>query len=65
MLDVAQDPFIAAVHRTGLIIAFEEFFGRVQIFGDTLMLAKYCQKEWPSPKSDQIVADMIRDRGLN
>jgi hypothetical protein len=29
----------------------------MQIFGDTL--------EWPSPKRDQIVADMIRNRGLN
>jgi hypothetical protein len=36
MLDIAQDPFMAAVYRTGLIVALEEFFGRVQIFGDTL-----------------------------
>jgi hypothetical protein len=26
MLDVAQDPFMATVYRTGLIIALEEFF---------------------------------------
>jgi hypothetical protein len=48
MLDVAQDPFMAAVHRTGLIIALEEFFGRVQIFGNALTLAKYCQKSGPA-----------------
>ena len=40
MLDVAQDPFMAVVHRTGLIIALEEVFGRVQIFGNELTLAK-------------------------
>jgi hypothetical protein len=44
-LDIGQDPFMAAVYRTALIIALEEFFGRVQIFSDELTLAKYCQ-EW-------------------
>ena len=28
MLDVAQDPFMAHVYRTGLIIALEEFWSR-------------------------------------
>jgi hypothetical protein len=38
-----QDPLMAAVYRTTLVVALEEFFGRVQIFGDELTLAKYCQ----------------------
>jgi hypothetical protein len=38
---------------------------KVQIFGNELAFGKYCQKEWPSPKLDQIVADMVRNRGLN
>lgn len=41
-LDIAQDPFMAHVYRTALIVALEEFFGRVQIFGNELTLAKYC-----------------------
>jgi hypothetical protein len=45
---LAQDPFMATFYRTALIVALEEFFGRVQIFGDTLTLAKYCQKMCPS-----------------
>ena len=65
MLDVAQDPFMATVYRTGLIIALEEFFGRVQIFGSELTLAKYCQKEWPSERGNQAVAEMVRNRALN
>jgi hypothetical protein len=65
LLDIAQDPFMATVYRTALIIALEEFFGRVQSFGDTLALAKYCQKEWPSERIDQIVASMVRNRGIN
>ena len=65
MLDIAQDPFMAVVYRTALIIALEEFFGCVQIFGDELTLAKYCQKEWPTERMDQIVASMVRNRGLN
>jgi hypothetical protein len=65
MLDVAQDPFMASVYRTGLIVALEEFFGRVQIFGHELAFAKYCQKEWPSASADQAVAEMVRNRGLN
>jgi hypothetical protein len=65
MLDIAQDPFMATVYRTGLIIALEEFFGRVRIFGSELTLAKYCQKEWPSARADQAVSEMVRNRGLN
>jgi hypothetical protein len=44
MLDIAQDPFMATVYRTALVVALEEFFGHVQIFGDELTLTKYCQK---------------------
>jgi hypothetical protein len=33
MLDVAQDPFMATVYRTALVVALEKFFGRVRIFG--------------------------------
>jgi hypothetical protein len=56
---------MATVYRTGLIIALEEFFGRVQIFGDELTLAKYCQKERPTERGNQVVAEMVRSRGLN
>jgi hypothetical protein len=31
MLDIAQDSFMATVYRTGLTIALEEFFARVQV----------------------------------
>jgi hypothetical protein len=55
---------MADVCRTGLIIALEEFFGRVQIFGDRLTLAKYCQKEWPSDGIDRLVTDLMRSLGL-
>jgi hypothetical protein len=65
MLDVAQDPFMAAVYRKGLIVALEEFFGRVQVFGNELTLAKYCQEEWPSEGIGRLVADLMRTRGLN
>jgi hypothetical protein len=65
LLDIAQDPFMAAVCRTAFIVALEEFFGRVQIFSDALTLAKYCQKEWPNERLDQLVADVVRNRGLN
>jgi hypothetical protein len=53
------------MYRTALIVALEEFFGRVQIFGDTLTLAKYCQKEWPTERIDRLVAYLIRSRRLN
>jgi hypothetical protein len=65
VLDIGPDPFMAIVYRTGLIMAFEEFFGRVQSFGDALTLAKYCQKEWPSANIDRVVAALVRERGLN
>jgi hypothetical protein len=65
MLDIAQDPFMASAYRIALIVSLEDFFGRVQLFGDGLTLAKYCQKEWPGEKIDQLVADVIRSRGLN
>ena len=47
MLDTAQDAFMATAYRTALIVALEEFFGRVQVFGTDLALTKYCQKERP------------------
>jgi hypothetical protein len=58
LLDIAQDPFMATVYRTALIVALEEFFGA------DLALAKYCQKEWPSERAGQAVAEMVRNRGL-
>jgi hypothetical protein len=65
MLDIGQDSFMAIVYRTALIIALEEFFGRVQIFGNELTLAKYCAKEWPNERGNQVVAEMVWARGLN
>jgi hypothetical protein len=43
----------------------EEFFGWVQIFGNALTLAKYCQKEWPSEHMDRAVAEIMRERSIN
>jgi hypothetical protein len=37
----------------------------VQIFGDELAFAKYCQKEWPDERMNQVVAGIIHRRGLN
>jgi hypothetical protein len=34
-------------------MALETHFGRVQIFGDELAFAKYCQKEWPDERMNQ------------
>ena len=48
-----------------MIVALEEFFGRVQIFGNELTLAKYCQKEWPGERANQAVNEMVRNRRLN
>jgi hypothetical protein len=48
MLDIAQDSLMASAYQIALIVALEEFFGRVKIFGNELTLARYCQKEWPS-----------------
>jgi hypothetical protein len=64
MLDIAQDPFMANAYRIALVVSLEDFFGRVQVFGDGLTLAKYCQKEWPSERAGQAVAEMVRNRGL-
>lgn len=65
MLDVAPDPFVAAVYRTGPIIALEELLGRVQVFGDAPTLAKYWQREWPSECGKQASAEMMHNRWLN
>jgi hypothetical protein len=51
---------MATFYRTALIVALEEFFGRVQIFGDTLTLAKYCQKMCPGARGNQAAAEMVR-----
>jgi hypothetical protein len=40
MLDIAHESLMATVYWTTLIVALEEFFGRVQIF----TLAKYYQQ---------------------
>jgi hypothetical protein len=37
----------------------------VEVFGNELTLAKYCQKKRPSEKTDQAVAEMVRNRVLN
>jgi len=37
----------------------------VQIFGDELAFAKYCQKESPNENIDRVVASIARNRGLN
>jgi hypothetical protein len=34
MLDIAQDPFMVNAYRIALIVSLEDFFGRVQVFGD-------------------------------
>jgi hypothetical protein len=56
---------LAAIYRVALVFALEEFFGRVQIFGTELALAKYLQQMWPSEQGRQAVAEMVRNRGLN
>jgi hypothetical protein len=57
-------------NHTALIMALETYFGRVQIFGDELEFAKYCQKQWTAERADQAVAEtvqpvaeMVRNRG--
>jgi hypothetical protein len=40
-------------------------YGRVQIFGSELTLAKYCQQEWPTERGKQAIDEMVRNRGLN
>ena len=44
-----SDQIMANAYRIALIVSLEDLLGRVQVFGDTLTLAKYCQREWPSP----------------
>jgi hypothetical protein len=52
------------LRRIALIVALEEFFGRVQIFGSELAFAKYCRNEWPDERINQVVAGIINKRGL-
>jgi hypothetical protein len=47
LVGAESDPTLAAVYRMALVIALEEFFACVQIFGTELALAKYWQKKWP------------------
>jgi hypothetical protein len=56
---------MATFYRTALIVALEEFFGRVQIFGDMLTLAKYCQKMCPSERGNQAATEMVRNYRLD
>jgi hypothetical protein len=63
LVGAESDPMLATVYRIALVIALEEFFACVQIFGTELALAKYCQKKWPGGRIDQAVADLVR--GLN
>jgi hypothetical protein len=43
----------------------ETHFGRVQIFSDALVFAKYCKKEWPSERINEVVVDIIHSHGPN
>lgn len=61
----AQDPLLAQIDRTALIMTRETHFDRVRIFGNELAFAKYCQKEWPDERMNQVVAGIIRKRRLN
>jgi hypothetical protein len=63
ILDVTRNYTVACVNRMTLISCLEDHFARVQVFGTELALAKYCQKEWPSEHTDQVIAEM--KRGLN
>jgi hypothetical protein len=56
-----QDTLLAQVTRTTLIMALETNFGRVQVFSDELAFAKYCHKEWPKQRMDQVVANVMLD----
>jgi hypothetical protein len=51
--------------QSALIMALETGFARVQIFGDELAFAKYCQKQWRDERINQVVAGIIRKRTLN
>jgi glutamine cyclotransferase len=64
-LTYVQDMLVAQLHRTALIMALETDFGRVQIFSNEPAFAKYCQKEWQNHRVDQVVANIMRKRGLN
>jgi hypothetical protein len=65
LVGAESDPLLATVYRIALIIALEEFFSCVQIFGSELALAKYCQKKWAGGRINRVVANILRKRGLN
>jgi hypothetical protein len=60
-----EEPWFAKVNRQALIVCLEPLFARVQIFGDELAFAKYCQGQWPSDAINKVVSDIIKARGLN
>jgi hypothetical protein len=63
LVGAERDPMLATIYRIALVIALEEFFACVRIFGTELALAKYCQNKWPGGRIDQAVAELVR--GLN
>jgi hypothetical protein len=65
LVGAESDPMLVAVYRIALVIALEEFFACVQIFGTELALAKYCQQKWPGGRGKQALAETVRNRGLN
>jgi hypothetical protein len=65
MLSHVEEPWLGMVNRNALIVALEPCFARVQIFGDELAFAKYCQGQWPSDAMNKVVSNIIQARGLN
>jgi hypothetical protein len=59
-----QGTLLAQINPTALIMALETRFGRVQIFSDELAFAKYCLKERPDERMNQVVG-VFRKRGLD
>jgi len=52
MLDVAQDPFMTTVYRTGLIIALEEFWSRADFrqraYASQILPKRVAKRAWKS-----------------
>ena len=64
MLDIAQDLFVATAYRTALIVALEEFFG--SRFSTPIWRSpNTVRKNGPSERAGQVVAEKVRNRGLN
>jgi len=64
-LAYVQNILVAQINWTALIMALDTDFGRVQTFTEEPAFANYCQKEWPSQRMDQLVANIMRKHGLN